>query len=97
MNPFNPASIFWINISKKLLITNLLAKINSYSEVSIHFNKINHVEDDFSFYIVKSDLKQDIIRKSTETDLINPFLKFDIPIMNKKIPKIESIKTLSFS
>ncbi|RNA04953.1 hypothetical protein BpHYR1_013422, partial [Brachionus plicatilis] len=43
--------------------------------------------------IFHSDLKQDIIRKSTETDLINFFLKFNIPIMNKKIPKIEYIKT----
>ncbi|RNA31587.1 hypothetical protein BpHYR1_010104 [Brachionus plicatilis] len=44
--------------------------------------------------LVKSDLKQDIVRKSTETDPINFFLKFNIPIMNKKIPKIKCIRTL---
>ncbi|RNA32660.1 hypothetical protein BpHYR1_017090 [Brachionus plicatilis] len=43
---------------------------------------------------IKSDLKQDIVRKSkTKTDLLNFFLKFNIPIMNKKknLSKINSI------
>ncbi|RNA04156.1 hypothetical protein BpHYR1_008381, partial [Brachionus plicatilis] len=48
------------------------------SVIYIHVNKINHVEEDFSFYIAKSDLKQDIVRESTETDLINFFLKFNL-------------------
>ncbi|RNA39880.1 hypothetical protein BpHYR1_012486 [Brachionus plicatilis] len=46
------------------------------------------------YLFIKSDLKQDIVRKSTETDLKNFFLKFNIPTVNKKIPKIEYIKTL---
>ena len=66
------------------------------SEVSIHFNIIGHKIEDFYFYLFKSNLNSDLIRKSTETDLINFFLKFHIPIINKKIPKVSYIKTLTF-
>lgn len=37
-----------------------LSNLNSCSEWSIQFNKTNHGEDDFSLYIVKSELSQDI-------------------------------------
>jgi hypothetical protein len=74
-----------------------LVNFEKCSEVSIHFNISGHKEEDFSFYLFKSELNNDLIRKSTETDLINFFLKFEIPIINKKIPKIEHIKTLTFS
>ena len=45
---------------------------------------IGHKKEDFIFYIFKSDLNDDLIRKSTETDLIHFFLSLNIPIINVK-------------
>ncbi|RNA05478.1 hypothetical protein BpHYR1_038160 [Brachionus plicatilis] len=68
------------------------AKIRILESVFL-LKKIDHVEDDFSFYVVKFCLILNILRKSTETGHMNFFLKLDIPIMNKRILKIEYMKT----
>lgn len=68
-----------------------LGNFHKLSEVSIHFNSLNHSLDDLKFCIFKTNLHDKIKSVSTETKLINIFLKFQIPIINKKIPKIEYI------
>ncbi len=57
-----------------------LSKLDSTTETATHFNTNGHeFEKDFKFYIFKKNLN-DSERFSTETDLINFFLKIKIPI-----------------
>ena len=73
-----------------------LSNFNSQTEIAIHFNEKKHQESDFNFFIFKNNITNIILRRSVETDLINLFLLFRIPILNKKIPNINSIKKFSF-
>ena len=80
---------------KNLSIT--LSKLDSTTETAKHFNTNGHdFEMDFKFYIFKKNLN-DSERFSTETDLINLFLKLKIPILNEKINNMYNLKSLSFA
>jgi hypothetical protein len=74
-----------------------IAKLDEFNETAIHFNLSGHVlEKHFRFYIFKDKLI-DINRKSTETDLLNIFIKLSVPILNKKINNVYTIKHLAFT
>ena len=82
---------FQSNISKTL------ENFYKISAVSKHFNQKGHNIKDFSFHIFKSNLTENITRKSVETDLIHIFLKLNQSLINDKIPSINNISSLSFS
>ncbi len=74
-----------------------LAKLDSTTETATHFNTNGHeFEKDFKFYLFINNL-YDSKKYSTETDLINLFLKLKIPILNKKINDTYNLKSLSFA
>ena len=74
-----------------------LSNYSSLSEVAIHFGDKNHnLNNDFSFFIIKSDLIDYKKRTSFETDLINIFITFGITLLNVKINNIETINSFSF-
>ena len=74
-----------------------IAKLEDISETAIHFNEQGHnMHEDFEFSIFKKDL-EDSERWSNETDLINIFLRRNIPILNKKLNSIYSIRHLTFT
>ena len=87
----NNILFFKKNVSKSL--------INFYnlSEVAIHFSSIKHDFSNFSFFIFNSNILNDSIRLSQETDLINIFINLNIPILNKKIPSFFNLTNLTFS
>ena len=81
---------------KKDLVKSLI-NFDDQSKISIHFNENDHlVSRDLCFFIFKTGIDNINFRKSIETDLINLFVINKIPILNKKIPKINYIKYLSF-
>ena len=59
-----------------------------YTSVSRHFNLKGHIEDDFKFFIYKSDFTSSYERKYTERTLIYFFKKFNIHIINEDFPSI---------
>jgi hypothetical protein len=74
-----------------------IAKLEDLSETAVHFNTKGHnIEEDFQFFIFNINL-EDAKRWSTETDLINLFLRRKIPLLNKKLNSIYSIRHLTFS
>ena len=78
-------------------LNNSLISFNSQSEVAIHFNESGHsYQEDFSFFIFKSNIFDDSIRKSIEIDLINFFNIFKIDILNEKQPHLSNMKYLTF-
>ena len=77
-------------------VNKCLSKFSSLSEVAIHFGFNTHTLDDFNFYVFDSNLIEITKRKSIETNLINFFLKLDIPILNKKVPNFEKINNFCF-
>ena len=62
--------------------------ISQYTSVSRHFNLKGHIEDDFKFFIYKSDFTSSYERKYTERTLIYFFKKFNIHIINEDFPSI---------
>jgi hypothetical protein len=82
--PGNPQHLNGIKRFRKNIKLNI-AKIDEFNETAIHFNLNGHfLNEHFRFYILKDKLHESI-RKSTETDLINLFVKLSFPILNKKI------------
>jgi hypothetical protein len=83
-----------VNFQAQLEIN--ISKLDQMTETAVHFNSKGHVLNrDFEFYIIIKDL-DDSKRYSYETDLINIFIKRQIPIWNKKINSPYSIKHLTF-
>jgi hypothetical protein len=71
-------------------------KINT-SEVGFHFGQEDHdIDKDFRFLIFQKeeDYKK---RISIETDLINIFIGLKSKIINKDIPSLYNINSLTFS
>ena len=80
-------------------IINSLINLDSKSETAIHFNKTGHsIENDFKFFVFESNVTNNEIRKSIETDLINFFKSFKINILNApgKQPGVHKIKYFTF-
>ena len=72
--------------------------INYTSEIGYHFNLRGHsINDHFRFSVFRSNLDNDKIRFSIESDIINIFHYFHPPVLNAKIPKISKIEHLSFN
>jgi hypothetical protein len=67
------------------------------SEVATHFNCSRHnIGNNLEFYILNSNILDDSVRKSKETDLMHFLKLLKINILNKKIPDKKYIKNLFF-
>ena len=67
------------------------------SEVGFHFNLKGHeISKHFRFCVFKSNINDDILRYSVETDIINLIKLFHPPILNLNTPSIYSIKQPTF-
>ena len=67
------------------------------SEVATHFNCSRHnIGNNLDFYILNSNILDDSVRKSKETDLMHFLKLLKINILNKKIPDKKYIKNLFF-
>ena len=86
------------NIMKfKNNIISSLMNYNKISEVALHFNSKKHcIEKHFKFFIFESNLINDEIRKSIETDIINIFENCNLKIINLKKPNIFTCNYLTF-
>jgi hypothetical protein len=79
-------------------ISRSLSNFDSQSEVAIHFAESFHkTKNCITVYIFKNNIHDYHKRLSCETDLINLFLKFDFPLLNKLVPNLNKISTLSFA
>ena len=87
--------LYNIKFFKKNIVKSL-ENFDCNSEIANHFGITCHGLEDFVFFIFKSNLLDDTIRKSTETELIHLFKGLSIPLLNQKIPKYQFIKTFSF-
>jgi hypothetical protein len=73
-----------------------LTFFNSKPEIAIHFATHNHKLDDFTFYIFTSDHIELRERLSRETDTIHLLKNFNVKILNKMIPDIYKLSSLTF-
>ena len=74
-----------------------LGNFDSCSPLATHFSDLNHdIDKDFNFVIFNKDFKEDLIRKSVESDLINIFLSLGQKLLNKFIPNKLTVSNFSF-
>ena len=75
-----------------------LSNLNKqFEETAIHFNLKNHSLKNFNYFIFDNNIRDDLIRRSIENDLIHLFLSLNVKIINKMIPDVKYIKHLAFS
>jgi len=74
-----------------------IGNLDRQSEIGIHFNcSFHNLRKDLKIFILDKNINVTSVRKSKETDLINIFKIFKIPLLNRKIPDINYIKNLFF-